>query len=99
MAVKEKKDFIDYGMKNYSPTRRQMLATATLKEAKEMQSSTLSKRQISLPQASGGPCMPVIMGTSDIRQTVKESQIPIPLKIFHDWQADRQGNLRFSPKN
>ena len=81
-----RKEFVDVMMQNASPTRRQMLAASTIKEA---QNNQKTKGAVLLPQASGGPSMPCIMGKNKIEQVVKDSQAQIPLKMFHDWQSDR----------
>ena len=82
-------EFVEYAMENFSPTRRGMLLVATAQEAQDIKKS---KSPPKFPQASGGPKQPVIMGKKAIDKVIKENQPQVPLKMFHDWQCDRNSS-------
>ena len=63
-----------------------MLAVATVKQTQEMQGTT---GQVKLPQASGGPKTPVIMGKGAIDKVVKENQTVFPVEMFHEIQSEQ----------
>ena len=82
-------EFVEYAMENFSPTGRGMLLVATVEEAQDMKKSKSPPR---FPQASRGPKQPVIMGKKAVDKVIKENQPQVPLKMFHDWQYDRNSS-------
>ena len=85
----DRSEFVEFAMENFSPTGRGMLLVATVEEAQDMKKSKSPPR---FPQASRGPKQPVIMGKKAVDKVIKENQPQVPLKMFHDWQYDRNSS-------
>ena len=75
-------------METWSPKSRKMAASETIRDEQKKKSSGSPVR---LPSASGGPNMPVIMGTGAIKKVQKEAKesVQVPLETFVDMGKDK----------
>ena len=88
-----RKEKVDELMQNTSPKTRLMLARATIKEEQEKKGSSSPVR---LPQASGGPSTPCIMGKGAFNKVVQSTQPK--MQLSHETLLKMQVNHPLSNK-